>query len=285
DVTLGASSDLVAAAVAAGAADARCGPIAAPRLPAPARTRAAVREEFGVPDGAPVVLSVGRLHPQKRYDVLIAAATRWRTRTPPPVVLIAGSGPEYLTLAAQASANRAPVTLLGHRTDIADLLGAADLAVTTSEWEARQLFAQEALLAGVPLVATAVGGVPELVADAAVLVPAGDVDAVDAAVVGLLDAPARRAALVQRGRRIAAGWPTEDQTVDQIRSVYAELLGGRPDSGRPDSGPQDSAPQDSGPAAAGPAAPRRAMGDGAMGDGAIGNGAIGNGATPGDGAT
>jgi glycosyltransferase involved in cell wall biosynthesis len=226
DVTLGVSSDLVAAAVAAGAADARFGPVAAPPLPAPARTPAAVRDEFGVPDGAPVVLSVGRLHPQKRYDVLIAAAARWRTRTPPPVVLIAGSGPDYLPLAAQASAQRAPVTLLGHRSDIADLLGAADLAVTTSAWEARQLFAQEALLAGVPLVATGVGGVPELVGDAAVLVPAGDVDALDAAVVELLDAPDRRAALARRGRQVAAGWPTEEQTVDQIRSVYAELLPG-----------------------------------------------------------
>ena len=70
-----------------------------------------------------------------------------------------------------------------------DLLAAADLAVVTSDWEARQLFAQEALRAGVPLVATAVGGLPDLVGDAAVLVPPGDVDALDAAVRELLGRP------------------------------------------------------------------------------------------------
>ena len=91
-----------------------------------------------------------------------------------------------------------------------DLLAAADLAVVTSDWEARQLFAQEALHAGVPLVATAVGGLPELVGDAAVLVPAGDVDAVDTAVARPARRPGRAAtscgaAARPRGR----DWPTE----------------------------------------------------------------------------
>ena len=151
-------TDLVRRAAALGATDARLAPVAAPTLPAPRRRPAAVRAEFGVRPDQPLILSVGRLHPQKRYDVLIDAAARWRTRTPPPVVVIAGSGPAYLPLAARTSAARAPVTLLGHRTDVADLLAGADLAVVTSDWEARQLFAQEALRAGVPLVATAVGG-------------------------------------------------------------------------------------------------------------------------------
>src|SRR5690606_29724127 len=80
DVVLGASSDLVERARRLGAADARLGPVAAPPLPAPRRSSAAVRAELGVPAGTPVVLSVGRLHPQKGYDVLVAAAARWRTR-------------------------------------------------------------------------------------------------------------------------------------------------------------------------------------------------------------
>ncbi|RLP85970.1 glycosyltransferase, partial [Micromonospora sp. CV4] len=120
-------------------------------------------------------------------------------------------------------AGRAPVTLLGHRTDVADLLAAADLAVVTSDWEARQLFAQEALRVGVPLVATAVGGLPELVGDAAALVPAGDVDAVDAAVRALLDDPQARAELGRRGAERAATWPTEADTVAALAALYAEL--------------------------------------------------------------
>ncbi|WP_431936016.1 glycosyltransferase family 4 protein [Micromonospora sp. RP3T] len=222
-VALGASADLVERAAALGAADARLAPVAAPTLPPPGRRRAAVRAEFGVTADRPLILSVGRLHPQKRYDVLIDAAARWRTRVPAPAVVIAGSGPAYLPLAARISAARAPVTLLGHRTDVADLLAGADLAVVTSDWEARQLFAQEALRAGVPLVATAVGGLPELVGDAAVLVPAGDVDAVDAAVRELLDDAARRADLGRRGAARAATWPTEADTVATLADLYAEL--------------------------------------------------------------
>lgn len=222
-VTLGASADLVDRARALGAADARLAPVAAPALPPPRRSRDAVRAEFGVGPTQPVILSVGRLHPQKRYDVLVDAAARWRNLASPPLVLIAGSGPSYLRLERRIAERRAPVMLLGHRTDVADLLAGADLAVVTSDWEARQLFAQEAMRAGVPLVATAVGGLPELVGDAAVLVPAGDVDAVDRAVRELLADDQRRAALARRGIARAATWPTEADTVAAVTAVYREL--------------------------------------------------------------
>jgi glycosyltransferase involved in cell wall biosynthesis len=223
NVVLGASSDLVARARAMGAVDARLGPVAAPALPPPARSGAAVRAELGLPAGTPMVLSVGRLHPQKGYDVLVAAAARWREQTPAPRVIIAGNGPSYLDLTARISASRAPVTLLGRRTDVPDLLGAADLAVVTSVWEARQLFAQEALRAGVPLVATEVGGIPELVGDAAVLVPPGDVAVLDEAVSALIADRAARERYARKGREQAATWPTPAQTLALVREVYAEL--------------------------------------------------------------
>jgi glycosyltransferase involved in cell wall biosynthesis len=226
-VTLGASEELVARARAVGGKDVRLGPVAAPELPPPTRDRAAVRAELSLTDGQPLLLSVGRLHPHKGYDLLVDAAARWRTRDPAPVVAIAGTGPAYLELAHLISHKRAPVILLGHRDDVADLLAAADIALVTSVLEARQMFAQETLRAGVPLVATAVGGLPELVGDAAVLVPPRDVDALDAAVTALLDDPARRADLAQRGPVQAATWPTEEQVLDQIEALYAELTGQR----------------------------------------------------------
>jgi len=225
DVTLGASAELVARARQVGGRDVRPGPVAAPELPEPSRPPAAVRAELGLVEGQPLVLSVGRLHPHKGYDVLVAAAARWRTRTPAPLVAIAGAGPAHDRLTAQIAATRAPVALLGHRADVADLLAAADLAVVTSLLEARQLFAQEALRAGVPLVATAVGGLPGLVGAAAVLLPPRDVDAVDAAVTALLADPARRAELSRLGRAQAGTWPTEAQVLGQIRALYAELTG------------------------------------------------------------
>lgn len=230
DITLGASQDLVDRAAALGAR-ARLGAVAAPTLAPPVRTPAQVREELGVADSRPLVLSVGRLHPQKGYDVLVAAAARWRTRRPAPVVVIAGSGPAYMGLASQVSQERAPVVLTGHRTDVPDLLAAADLALVTSVWEARQLFAQEALRSGTPLVATDVGGLPELVGDAALLIPAGDVDAVDEAVRLLLDNADLRADYARRGAERAATWPTEAEVVAQVLAVYDEAAGQVRDDG------------------------------------------------------
>ena len=227
DITLGASEDLVSRAITVGARDARFAPVAAPPLTAASRDPDEVRRELGA-EGRPLLLSVGRLHPQKSFDVLIEAAARWSGRTPAPVVVIAGSGPEESALAALVCRLDAPVRLLGRRSDVADLLAAADLAVVTSQWEARQLFAQEALRAGRPLVATAVGGLPGLLGDGAVLVPAGDVDALDRAVTRLLDDPASAAELARRGEQQATTWPTEEQTAGQAEAVYAELLGRGP---------------------------------------------------------
>jgi glycosyltransferase involved in cell wall biosynthesis len=92
-------------------------------------------------------------------------------------------------------------------------------------WEARSLTAQEALLAGRPLVATTVGGLPGLLRDGAVLVPPGDAAALGTAVRKLLDDPAAAAALAERGRQVAADWPDEADAVAQVAAVYAELLG------------------------------------------------------------
>lgn len=222
-LVLGASDDLVTRAVELGARHARLGAVAAPEMSPPKRSRAAVRAEFRLSPDTPLILSVGRLHPQKRYDVLVDAASRWRDLTPAPVVVVAGSGPSYMALAQRASEKHARFHLLGHRTDVADLLSGADLAVITSDWEARQLFAQEALRAGVPLVATEVGGLPGLVGDAAVLIPPGDVGALDAAVRRLLEDPAARADYAARGPRRAARWPTEADTVADVRAAYAEV--------------------------------------------------------------
>jgi glycosyltransferase involved in cell wall biosynthesis len=230
-LTLGASEDLVARATAVGARPARLGAVAAPSAAAARRSRSAVRAEFGVAPDTPLIVSVGRLHPQKRHDLLIDAAARWRTRRPAPLVIIAGSGPAYMWLAQRTSAARAPVRLLGHRSDVPDLLAGADLAVVTSDWEARQLFAQEALRAGVPLVATAVGGLPGLVGDAARLIPPDDVDALDAAVTELLDDAALRADYAARGPRRAVHWPGEDDTVADVLAAYAEVTAGRPATG------------------------------------------------------
>jgi len=206
-VVLAASSDLADGARALGARDVRLGPVAAPPLVATGR-------DPGL--GHPLVLAVGRLHPQKGYDVLLAALPLLGDV----VVAVAGAGP----LAAELQAAAPGVRWLGARDDVADLLAAADVVVLPSVWEARSLTAQEALRAGRPLVATAVGGTPDLVGDGAVLVPPGDPVALGTAVRALLDDPAAAAALGARASAIAAGLPTEQDTVDQVAALYDELL-------------------------------------------------------------
>jgi len=222
DVTLGASYDLVARARRMGAADARLGHVAAPALTAAASSPDQVRADLGAGD-RPLVLAVGRLAPQKSYDLLLEAATRWRARDPQPLVLIAGEGPQRPLLQARIDAGELPVRLLGHRTDVPDLLAAADVVVLTSQWEARALIAQEALQAGRPLVATAVGGVPDLVGDAALLVPYGDPDALAQAVGNLLDNPEIAKRLSNAGRAQAASWADEPAVIDAVIAVYREL--------------------------------------------------------------
>ncbi|MFI8461213.1 glycosyltransferase family 4 protein [Kitasatospora sp. NPDC085464] len=225
DLVLGASSDLVARARELGATDARLGPVAAPPMPEGRLGRAEARAALlgGGPD-RPLVLAVGRLVPQKAFGLLLDATRELAALDPEPLVLLAGDGPEAGPLRERAAAEKLPVRLLGYRTDVPDLLAAADVVVVPSRWEARSLVVQEAMRAGVPVVATAVGGIPELVGDAAVLVPSGDPSAIGGAVRGLLSDPARREALVAAGRQQAETWPDEAATVAQVLSTYDELV-------------------------------------------------------------
>jgi glycosyltransferase involved in cell wall biosynthesis len=235
DVVLAASGDLADNARRLGGRDVRTAPVSAPPLPPPARRAAEVRAELGLDGDRPLVVAVGRLHPQKGYDVLldaVAALRRDDRLAEQPLVVIAGDGPLQDELAARIAADALPVRLLGRRSDVADLLAAADLCVLPSRWEARSLTAQEALRSGTPLVATRTGGLPELLGDAAVLVPVGDAAALADAVAGLLADPGRRTALAEAGRARAAGWPDEAATARQLVALYRELLG-PPGTGTP----------------------------------------------------
>ena len=232
-VVLGTSPDLVDRARRTGARDARLAAVGLPgqRRPVvlddPDRMRPKVRAELGS-IGRPLLIAVGSLDRHRGYDVLLDAARRWRDLDPVPLVVIAGEGPLRPFLQRRIEDEELPVRLIGRREDVPELLAAADLALVTSSWESRSVLAQEALHARVPLVSTGVGGVPDLVGDAAELVPYGDPAALADAVVRLLADPERCAVLRERGLRQAATWPTEDETVAQVLSVYDELTQPRP---------------------------------------------------------
>jgi glycosyltransferase involved in cell wall biosynthesis len=174
--------------------------------------------------GRPVVLGVGRLAAQKGFDVLLDAAAHWLDLDPPPLLAIAGDGPLAGELRARAASLGVTAVFLGRRDDVADLLAGAAVFVLPSRWEGQPLIVQEALRAGAPIVATRVGGIPDLVGDdAAVLVGPGDAPGLAAAVRAVLTdaslANRLRAAAARRG----AALPTADDAVEAALAAYAQV--------------------------------------------------------------
>lgn len=219
DVTLCVSSDLVDAVRRAGGADVRRAFVSAPTMPAPGRSRDAVRAELDARE-RPLVLAIGRLHGQKDYPTLISAACRLTDMNPAPLVVIAGDGPERAALTALIARSAAPVRLLGERSDIADLLHAADVHVLASVWEGTPLSVQEGLSAGVPFVGTRVGSIPDIVADAGLLVPPHDVRALAVQLRRVLTETGLAADLRERALRRAASLPGEADVTEQVVAAY-----------------------------------------------------------------
>lgn len=228
DLLLCASADLLARMHRLGASEAEQFDVAAePLKPPSAEEIATARADTGGGE-RPVVLTVGRLARQKGIDVLIAAAARWRDRDPLPRTVIAGEGPLAAGLRAQASQAGTDVLFLGAREDVPALLAIADVVIVPSRWEARALIVQEAMRSGRPIVATNVGGTPELTGDdCAVLVQSEDPEALAAAVLRVLDDPVLAARLGQRASARSASFPTQKDGVNAAVSIYAKLANGR----------------------------------------------------------
>jgi glycosyltransferase involved in cell wall biosynthesis len=185
----------------------------------------AVRQELDA-TGRPLILAAGRLAPQKGFATLIEAARGWQDLSPVPLLAIAGAGPLQTELAAAAAPLGPSVVLLGQRADVPSLLAAADLFVLPSRWEGQSLILQEALRAARPIVATRVGGTPDLTGeDAALLVPPDDPAALTAAVRQVLaDAPlAARLAGAAQAR--AATLPSPNTAIEAALAVYRDLTG------------------------------------------------------------
>ncbi|WP_144299866.1 glycosyltransferase [Elioraea rosea] len=159
------------------------------------------RASLGVPESAPVLLAMGRLHRNKGFDTLIEALAS----LPAAHLAIAGEGPERAALEAAASRHgvASRVHLLGWRDDQAALLAACDVFVCSSRHEPLGNIVLEAWSAGRPVVAAASQGPSELIADGmdGMLVPAENAQALADAIASLLDDPARAAALAEAGRR------------------------------------------------------------------------------------
>jgi glycosyltransferase involved in cell wall biosynthesis len=179
------------------------------------------RGELGLSPSALVVGGVGRVDPQKGWDVLCDAAELVRARGREVDWVVVGDGPELETLRHRGE--QAGVRFAGYRAGASSLVPAFDILAVPSRYEAFGRVAAEAMLAGVPVVASAVDGLPEVVGDAGVLVPAGRADVLADAVVDLLDDARRRSDLARRGRARAEERFAAARMVAETEAVYRRL--------------------------------------------------------------
>lgn len=187
-----------------------------------------VRAELAIPPDAPIVVAVGGLRAQKAFDVLVDGAAMLVGEFPELHCLIAGSGPEEAALrtAIQRLGLERNVRLLGRRSDVADLLAAADVAVLSSDFEGSPLVVMEYMAAGKPVVATRVGGIPDLIEDGreGILVERRDPTGLAAAIRALIVDRERRNDLGQRGRERQQREFGIGVMVDTVEALYEELF-------------------------------------------------------------
>lgn len=186
-----------------------------------------VRAEFEAMDKY-LVLIVARLHPEKGHTYLFQALQQLRGQLDKPVLLlVAGQGPFEQAYRDEVRALGIDdmVRFVGFRRDVPDLMAAADIVLLPSVAEAFGLVLTEALYVGTPVIATQVGGIPEIIEDGrdGLLVPPADSAALAAAIRDLLLDPLRRRSMAGSGKaKVAQSFRYEDM-VRAYENVYAGL--------------------------------------------------------------
>jgi glycosyltransferase involved in cell wall biosynthesis len=187
-----------------------------------------LRQECGIPPGAPVVAVVARLQALKGHEDLLRCLPELWQRFPELRVLAAGQGPHEGHLRALAADldDRGRVLFLGHCPDVRPVLEAADLFVLPSHREGLPNAVLEAMAMGVPVVATAAGGTGEVVMDGktGLLTPPGDPAALGAALSRLLEDPGLQARLVKGARRHLEEQFSLTRAVDQVEALLQRVV-------------------------------------------------------------
>ena len=197
---------------------------------------AEVRRRLGIAPGIPVLGVLGRLSPEKGQDLLLKAFAGALRVRPEATMLVVGDGPEAGSLKAQTRALgiEARVRFCGHQSAIRDYLEALDLLVLPSRSEGLPNVVLEAMCVGVPVLATDVGGVREIIEDGmnGWIVPPGDAEALESAIVRTLSDPARRREIAQRGRASLSPKFSASLRAARFLEVYEDVLGSRASPGR-----------------------------------------------------
>lgn len=195
-------------------------------IPSPALSDSDVRGELGLTADVPVVGIAAVLRPEKRLDLLLRAHAGVRSVVPRAQLVIAGDGECRRDLERQARelGLDGSVHFLGARTDVDSVLRAADVAALSSDREGSPLLVFECMANNTPLVATAVGGIPDVVEDGrtGVLVPRRDVRALADGMINLLTDPGRRSRMAAAAREALRRY-TIDATVTRVADLYESL--------------------------------------------------------------
>jgi glycosyltransferase involved in cell wall biosynthesis len=187
----------------------------------------AIRQSFGIHPDQPVVSIIGRLHQSKRHDDLLNATKMLVDKWPDLLVLVVGDGPleENVRQQVRELGLDQNVRFLGYMDDVREVLSASNLMVLPSEHEAFGRAVVEAMLMEKPVIATNVGGLPELITpETGLLVPVGCPDELGNAMNSLLIDPSRGIEMGRLGRERAIELFSLDQYVQRMIGVFEEIL-------------------------------------------------------------
>jgi glycosyltransferase involved in cell wall biosynthesis len=191
---------------------------------APTEDPVTVRRRYGVPTDAPLIVSIGRLHPQKDIDTLLAALQALRRRIPEVRALLVGEGPEDRRLRAETARRGLDdaVVFAGWSDNPADEMAAADVVAVSSRWESGPFVIPEALALGTPVVSTAVGWSPRIL-DPSHVVPWGSARLLAEAIEAVLADRARAAGIASAEAERAERLLEPHGLVSEVVSVYEEI--------------------------------------------------------------
>lgn len=195
--------------------------------PRPTRSPAEMRAELGIHPDALVVAIVSVLREGKGHDLAVQAVEQLRPRHPHLTLLMIGDGPDRERIAKLAAPLGDGALLTGHRDDIADVLGAVDILLHPTRMDAFPTVLLEACAAGLPVLATAVGGIPEIVTDAdnGMLLPApASSEAIAVNLERLLSDPDLRARMGRNGRVRYEREFSAERWAGRLRDVYEQIL-------------------------------------------------------------
>jgi glycosyltransferase involved in cell wall biosynthesis len=197
----------------------------------PRQSRAELRDQFRIARDAPLIITVAVLRREKGVDRLVAAMPSLKSRCPDVQLLVVGDGPIFSALQSQVSALdlEDSIHLAGFRDDVPDLMRASDIFVLPTLGDALPTVVMEAMAARLPVVASDVGGLSDMVTQGVegALVPPDDVPALAAAIDRLLlDADARSQAGEAARLRAERDFSLQEQ-VRRLAEIYEDLIARR----------------------------------------------------------